>query len=82
MALKENAYIQNYDDMNYIHNYFTGLNCPDISNIEIDLLDDFDKFIDKYNETNWGRSNLINGQFLLFKLLKRRGKNVNIKELC
>ena len=73
MALKENKHINNYDDMNYMHNYFTGIPCPNISDIESELMDDFDKFLEVYESfSDLERTNLLNGQYILYRFLKRR----------
>lgn len=81
MSLKENKYINNYDDMNYIHNYFTNVPCPDISDIENELLDDFDSFLEVYESfSDLDRTNLLNGQYILYRFLKRRKRPVNIND--
>ena len=81
MSLKENKYINNYDDMNYIHNYFTDIPCPDISDIENELLDDFDSFLEVYESfSDLDRTNLLNGQYILYRFLKRRKRPVSITD--
>lgn len=81
MSLKENKYINNYDDMNFIHNYFTNIPCPDISDIENELLDDFDSFLEVYESfSDLDRTNLLNGQYILYRFLKRRKRPVNIND--
>ena len=68
-----------YEDINMIHTHFTGIPCPDISEIEYLLYEDFDKVVDSY-ETLDGidRIHFLNGQYILYQLLRRR--KIKVKE--
>lgn len=73
MALSETNHTSNYEDVNLIYNYFTGIPCPDISHIENELMEDFDKVVEAYDSLkNVDRTNFLNGQYILYQLLKRR----------
>lgn len=73
MALSETNHTSNYEDTNLIHTYFTGIPCPDISHIENELMEDFDKVVEAYDSLkNVDRTNFLNGQYILYQLLKRR----------
>ena len=62
-----------YEDINMIHTYFTGVPCPDISEIEHLLYEDFDKVVDAYESLeNIDRIHFLNGQYILYQLLRRR----------
>lgn len=62
-----------YEDINMIHAYFTGIPCPDISDIEQLLYEDFDKVVDAYESLgDIDRIHFLNGQYILYQLLKRR----------
>lgn len=62
-----------YEDINMIHTYFTGIPCPDISDIEYLLYEDFDKVVDAYESLeDIDRIHFLNGQYILYQLLKRR----------
>jgi len=62
-----------YEDINMIHTYFTGIPCPDISDIEHLLYEDFDKVVDAYESLgDIDRIHFLNGQYILYQLLKRR----------
>lgn len=62
-----------YEDINMIHTYFTGIPCPDISDIEHLLYEDFDKVVDAYESLgDIERIHFLNGQYILYQLLKRR----------
>jgi len=62
-----------YEDINMIHTYFTGIPCPDISEIEHLLYEDFDKVVDAYESLeNIDRIHFLNGQYILYQLLRRR----------
>lgn len=78
MALSETDNTSNYEDVNLIHNYFTGIPCPDISHIESELDDDFDKVADAYESLNdIDRTNFLNGHYVLYQLLRRRKEKVD-----
>ena len=68
-----------YEDINMIHTYFTGIPCPDISEIEHLLYEDFDKVVDAYESLeDIDRIHFLNGQYILYQLLRRR--KVKVKE--
>lgn len=68
-----------YEDINMIHTYFTGIPCPDISEIEHLLYEDFDKVVDAYESLeNIDRIHFLNGQYILYQLLRRR--KIKVKE--
>jgi len=78
MALCETGNTSNYEDVNLIHNYFTGIPCPDISHIESDLNDDFDKVAEAYETLkDVDRTNFLNSQYVLYQLLRRRKEKVD-----
>lgn len=79
MALTETKHNKHYEDINLIFNYFTGIPCPDISEVEAELFEDFDKVADVYETLdNIDRTNFLNGQYVLYQLLRRR--KVKVKE--
>lgn len=79
MALTETGHNKHYEDINLIFNYFTGIACPDISDVENDLFDDFDKVVDIYESLDGiDRTNFLNNQYILYQLLRRR--KVKVKE--
>jgi hypothetical protein len=62
-----------YEDINMIHTHFTGIPCPDISHIEHLLYEDFDKVVDAYETLeDIDRVHFLNGQYILYQLLRRR----------
>lgn len=68
-----------YEDINMIHTHFTGIPCPDISDIEHLLYEDFDKVVDAYESLeDIERIHFLNGQYILYQLLRRR--KVKVKE--
>lgn len=78
MSLSETENTSYYEDVNLIHNYFTGIPCPDISFIESELNDDFDKVASAYEQIkDVDRTNFLNGQYVLYQLLRRRKIKVN-----
>ena len=68
-----------YEDINMIHTHFTGIPCPDISDIEQLLYEDFDKVVDAYESLeDIDRIHFLNGQYILYQLLRRR--KIKVKE--
>ena len=68
-----------YEDINMIHTHFTGIPCPDISEIEHLLYEDFDKVVDAYESLeDIDRIHFLNGQYILYQLLRRR--KVKVRE--
>ncbi len=79
MLLSETGNNSHYEDINLIHNYFTGIPCPDISHIEQELFDDFDKVVEAYDSLEFtDRTNFLNSQYILYQLLRKR--NIKVKE--
>lgn len=77
MALSETGHNLHYEDINLIHNQFTGIPCPDISHIRNELFEDFDRVMDVYDSLNVDRINSLNSQYILYQLLKRRKVKIN-----
>lgn len=71
LMLKKTGNNSYYEDIHFIHAYFTGEPLHDIHNIEKDLFKDFDKIIEIYDGMNIKRKNFLNSQYILFQLLKR-----------
>jgi len=74
--LKETGYSKHYEDIVLIHVVLTGQKPDDLSNLEPQLLDDFDTLTNaydqKYRKNNQiDRKNFINTQYVLFQLLRR-----------
>jgi hypothetical protein len=68
-----------YEDINMIHTHFTGILCPDITDIEHLLYEDFDKVVDAYESLeDIDRIHFLNGQYILYQLLRRR--KIKVKE--
>uniref|UniRef100_A0A6C0I7M1 Uncharacterized protein n=1 Tax=viral metagenome TaxID=1070528 RepID=A0A6C0I7M1_9ZZZZ len=68
-----------YEDINMIHTHFTGIPCPDITDIEHLLYEDFDKVVDAYESLeDIDRIHFLNGQYILYQLLRRR--KIKVKE--
>jgi hypothetical protein len=68
-----------YEDINMIHTHFTGIPCPDISDIEHLLYEDFNKVVDSYESLeDIDRIHFLNGQYILYQLLRRR--KIKVKE--
>lgn len=79
MFLSETNHNNYYEDIQLIHNYFTGIPCPDLSLIEESLYEDFDKVVDAFTKLdNLERLNFLNGSYILYQLLKRQ--NVKVSE--
>jgi hypothetical protein len=75
MFLNETGHTSFYEDINYIHRYFTGIACPNISDIENVLMNDFDKIVEVYDSLpNVDRINFLNGQYILYQLLRKHNK--------
>ncbi len=65
---------KHYDDINLLFHIITSEPCPDISQYEDDLLDDFDIQEATYEEIiEEDRQNSLNVNYKLYKLLQRRG---------
>lgn len=77
MALSETGHNLHYEDINLLHNQFTGIPCPDISLVRNELFDDFDKVMIAYETLDVDRVNSLNSQYILYQLLRRRKVKVN-----
>lgn len=77
MSLSETGHNLHYEDINLIHYQFTGVSCPDISNIRTELFEDFDKVMTIYDSLQTDRINSLNSQYILYQLLRRRKIKVN-----
>lgn len=70
--LKELGYPKQYENIHLIHYNFTDIKPEDISYLEDQLLDDFDRLISLYQDKykNIQRKNFINTQYVLYQLLR------------
>jgi len=80
MVLNETGNNKKYEDINLIHNYFTGIPCPDISHLEINLYNDFDRVVESYDNMNIERKNFLNSKYVLYQLLRLHNYKVDIKD--
>lgn len=77
MALSETGHNLHYEDINLLHYQFTGIPCPDISNVREALFEDFDRVMEVYDSLNVDRINSLNSQYILYQLLRRRKVKIN-----
>ena len=73
---KELGYDKQHDNMKYIHSILTGKKYPDLSNIEDQLMADFDVLVNAYvkkykYENKISRKSFMNIQYVLFQLLNK-----------
>jgi len=74
MFLSERRLSRHYEDLNLLFHIITGKPCPNISHLEDDLLNDFDRQEEKLSEVlEDERDNSLNVNYKLYKLLQRRG---------
>jgi hypothetical protein len=76
MFLQEHSLYKYYEDINLIYSELTGCPCPDISEYEKALFEDFERLILVYDKVikenpKYNRSNFLNSYYILFQLLKR-----------
>ena len=76
LFLKELHYDKQYENVNYIYSYLTGTPCPDISNLEDQLMADFDILVNLYikkfkYEKKIDRKSFMNIQYVFFQLLNK-----------
>lgn len=76
MFLKETGHTKHYEDIVLIYHTMTGKKVDDISHLEGQLMDDFDKISELYDkkykmEKKIDRKSFINTQYILFQLLRR-----------
>lgn len=80
MFLKDLGYSKHYENVILIHYNMTGKKPDDISYLEYQLLEDFDKLSESYHELfktkpEFERKNFINTQNVLYQLLIKHGHN-------
>jgi|694.fasta_scaffold66242_2 hypothetical protein len=80
MILNETGNNKKYEDINLIHNYFTGIPCPDISHLETELYNDFDRVVETYDNMNIERKNFLNSKYVLYQLLRLHNYKVDIRD--
>ena len=73
LFLKDCRHTKHYEDVVLIHSHFTGIQPPDITHLENQLLHDFDQLTCLYDKKHrqQDRKNFINTQYVLYQLLKR-----------
>jgi predicted RNA-binding Zn-ribbon protein involved in translation (DUF1610 family) len=76
LFLKETSHSKHYEDIVLIYHKMTGKQVDDISHIETQLMEDFDKISDLYDKKfkftgKIERKSFINTQYVLFQLLRR-----------
>ena len=81
LFLKELKLSKYYEDSIYIYNYLTGKEINNISNIEKQIMNDFEVLLiayDNYNkEQNIDRKSFINSQYVLMQLLLKNKYKCN-----
>lgn len=74
--LKNSKNSKYYKDINYIYHRLTNKKIPDISEYVDILKDDFKKLLDAHTSLKFtDRTNFLNGQYILFQLLRKNGYN-------
>jgi hypothetical protein len=78
MFLQENGLYKYYEDINLIHWKLTDTPCPNISEYEKILIEDFRKLVLAYdivikNNEKYNRSNFLGSYYILYQLLRRHG---------
>jgi len=73
LFLKETENAKHYENVNMIYYTLTGNKADDISHLEHDLLEDFDKLVNLYDKIfkNINRKKFINMHMVLYELLMR-----------
>jgi len=72
MFLSETKNNKHYEDVNLIHQRFTGIPCADISHLEDILFKDFEAFENVFETfDDIDRSSFLNGQYVLYQFLRR-----------
>lgn len=76
LFLKENGQSKHYEDVILIYHKMTGKKVDDISHLENQLMEDFDKISNLYDKKfkftgKIDRKSFINTQYILFQLLRR-----------
>ena len=89
LFLKETGYSKHYEDAVLIHYNLTGVQPPDISDLEPKIIADFDQLVETYetlyksddpNSKKIGRKNFINNQYVLYQLLRRHKFPCDVSE--
>jgi hypothetical protein len=80
MVLGEIKQNKRYEDINFIHNYFTGVQCPDISHLEDKLYRDFDRVVEVYDSLKVDRKNFLHSKYVLYQLLRIRDVKVDERD--
>ena len=85
MFLKDLKYSKHYENVNLIYHTLTSKQPDNIDYLEHKLIDDFKTLANLYDsvhgkdkEQELDRKNFMNGQYILFQLLKRHGHPCNI----
>jgi hypothetical protein len=69
---------KHYEDLHLIFSTLTGTPCPDISNLEEKLYNQFDKLVEAFlSMEDIERTNILNSQFVLKKLLLINKYNID-----
>lgn len=74
--LHETEHKKYYEDVVMLHEYYTGIPPINLTDIESDLMADFDEVEKVYKELpdlQKKRLNFLNNQYILYQFLKRRG---------
>jgi hypothetical protein len=85
MFLKETGHSKHYEDVVLIYHKITGKKVPDISHLEVKLMEDFDLVSATYDKLfkfagKLERKSFINTQYVLFQLLRRHKYPCNTKD--
>ena len=80
LFLKETGHTKHYEDVVLIYHKMTGKKVDDISHLENQLMEDFDKISNLYDKKfkftgKIDRKSFINTQYVLFQLLRRHKYN-------
>lgn len=85
--LKELKYTKHYENVNLIYFTLTNKRVDDISHLENQLIEDFQKLVDIYDSVHGkdkpdalNRKNFMNVQYLLFQLLRRHDHPCKIED--
>ena len=80
MVLDYTGNNKRYEDINLIHNHFTGIPCPDISHLEHQLYIDFDRIVAVYDKYKSDRKNFLHSRYVLYQLLRIYEYKVDTKD--
>jgi len=79
-ALSETGNATYYEDVNLICHLYWGWTLPDISHLEDQIMDDYDKTQKVYESLPKNRKSNLNTQYRLFKHLQLRGHKCSIDD--